>query len=72
MTSYEFGDIVLVAFPQSGTSQRKNWNTGRFPRSPNSMGVNCPSLLKSQRGAAMGVSERDIEYVFERLRSGVV
>ena len=23
MTSYEFGDIVLVAFPQSGTSQRK-------------------------------------------------
>lgn len=23
MTSYEFGDIVLIAFPQSGTSQRK-------------------------------------------------
>jgi len=23
MTNYEFGDIVLVAFPQSGSSQRK-------------------------------------------------
>ena len=23
MTNYEFGDIVLVAFPQSGISQRK-------------------------------------------------
>jgi mRNA interferase MazF len=23
MTNYEFGDIVLVAFPQSGTTQRK-------------------------------------------------